>query len=177
MSDVMVSDEPNTGGIQLDIGAGLKLAFGQLTDELREQRQLALDSKPIDYRNSAVGAFPSSGNLGLDLGGPALGRLWLVRRVIVAGLTWGTTAAGTAEVYVGGTTPQLAASSRDITMLTDESAALPNKAFYSNRQMPVQHGERVIAVVIGGTSTQQYVATIQAEDYSVAGLHGAAYEL
>ncbi len=160
-------------GFSVDLMAGLKASIGDLAAQTRRANQLKLASIPIDYRrvNNVIIPTPTAA-AGIGLGGPQQGRVWLVRRIIVSGLTWGTAAAGTAEFYAGAIPSMLAASTRDASLLMDESAFIPNKAFYSNRQVVIKSPETLHIVIVGGTAGQQYIASSQIEDYDESALGG-----
>jgi len=158
----------DTATFGLDVVAGFGAKIGDLTDELRRTRQSRIDSLPVDYRRVGQGIVPSGGGtIVIGLGSPPPGHLWLIRRIIVGGVTWGTAAAGTAEVYIVALPSSQIAISRDLGALVDEAAAMPNKAYYSNRQLVAVNPESVHVVIVNGTASQQYVATIQAEDYVI----------
>jgi hypothetical protein len=42
--------------------------------------------------------------------------------------------------------------------MADQSASLPNKAFYGSEELVVQANESISVVIVGGTAGQQYVA-------------------
>lgn len=163
----------NMPGFSLDVMAGLRASLGDLTAQTRESNRLKVGSIPIDYRRVNNTIIPASGaNSGIGLGGPQQGRVWLVRRIIVSGLTWGTAAAGTAQFFAAAIPSMLIAQSLDASMLVDESTAIPNKAFYSNRQVVIRNPESLHIVIVGGTPNQQYVASSQVEDYAEGFLGG-----
>ena len=156
--------------LDLELVAGLKAAIGANTDALEKMRRDRLSQIPIDTLLKASGVGPASGNLALSdpQHGPSMSRLWLVRRCIVGGTSWGAMVAGTFELYATGLPGLQCASLRPLDELVDESSGLPNKAYYSNRQVVVFPNQTLIGVIVGPGSGTNYVMAIQAEDYAVA---------
>ena len=162
----------------LEVVAGLSLELGRMNDRYdadrlaeRRKREAMRARVPADVRFQASGIIPTpTVRAGLNLGGPDAGYYWLVRRLVVGGVTWKTTAAGTSEVYITALTGQQGQifsgsliTGLALSDLVDQSAALPNKAFYSNRQMIVRQNENLVVVIDTGTAGQQYVAAAQVE--------------
>jgi hypothetical protein len=157
------------GVADLDIVAGLRASFGSLEQELQRDRIQRMSRVPIPVKRVGNVKLDASGdNAGIDLEGPALGRVWHLRALRIGGLTFGTTATGTGELYVGGLPATQMAASRDFSLLEDEAPNLPIIAFYSEGEIVVNHGERITVVIVGGGDNQQYVATMRAMDYSLA---------
>jgi hypothetical protein len=170
--------EPAPGaGPPDDKGAGLDLSiFGEIALHLRsladsadrqdKERQERLARLPIFKSLAASGRFPSSGNLGLVFNEkPDLGRMWIVRGISIGGVTWGTTAAGSAELYVTGQPGAVVAVNRDLTTLADEAPSLPAVNTYSSTQIVVNGGAYLVVVIVGGSSGQNYAARVQIEDH------------
>lgn len=156
-------------GISLDVQIGkLAQSIDKLDGSARRSREIARARVPFPVRLTASGVCPTpTAAFALNLGGPDAGFFWVVRRIVVGGLTWSTTAAGTAEVYVhgfaggpGGITSGAGsvAGVRALSDLVDQAGSLPNKAFYSTEQVIVQPNESLSVVVLTGTAAQQYVA-------------------
>lgn len=106
----------------------------------------------------------------ISLGGPDPGYYWMVRRLIVGGVTWKTAAAGTAELYISGLSAVQGAgvtgamvSGLALSDLVDQATALPNKAFYGDQQMLLQAQENLLVVIDSGTAAQTYVAAAQVQ--------------
>ena len=129
-------------------------------EELWHARQEWERSRVPSYVKQVSNAIiPSSGaNTGIGLTGPRAGYFMILRRLIVGGLTWETTAAGTSDVYVTALSTG-AISALTLSDMVDNSAFLPNKAYYSNQQVVILAGEHLEIVIVGGTVGQQYVAT------------------
>ncbi len=86
------------------------------------------------------------------------GESWELRRLVVGGVTWGTTAAGTAVAYK---TSGFATTTPGLTAVFDQAPSLPNVAFYLSKQVPVLSGEKVVVLISGATTSQQYLASGQ----------------
>jgi hypothetical protein len=172
-------------GIDLDVSAGpleamasLSVELGRMNDRAddaaraeKRRRDLLRTRTPIDVRLFSSGICPTpTANFGISLDGPDPGFYWHVRRIIIGGQTWTTTAAGTAEIYITALTGLRGiaatggiASIRSITDLVDQAATLPNKAYYGTHELYVQPGENLIGVIITGTAAQQYVMAAEVE--------------
>ena len=80
-------------GVELDLGTKMEKLVSAFHEWLRvEQEYQRSGPVPVQLRGNVT--CPSSGSAFMDLGGPANGRLWIVRRLIVQGVSWNTTAAG-----------------------------------------------------------------------------------
>lgn len=161
--------------LDIDTGFDLNVQLGRIAQGVekgnanaRKLREIARARIPFPVRLMASGVCPSpTAPFGLNFGGPDPGFFWVVRRIVVGGLLWSTTAAGSAEVYVhgfGGAQGSITSGSgtvagvRALSDLVDEAATLPSKGFYSNEQVIVQPTESLSVVVVTGTAGQQYVA-------------------
>lgn len=157
-------------GLEADLSLGPLDVMAELGVELRKtrdqnaklwhaQREWERSRVPSYVRQFNSVVIPAGGpNASFGFPGPRAGFYMLLRRLIVGGLTWETTAAGTCDVYVTGL-PSGASSNLGLSDMVDNSAFLPNKAYYSNQQVVVNAGEHVEVVIIGGTAAQQYVGT------------------
>lgn len=170
----------------LDVSAGLELAIGTLNDRLAKDAAARIWAREIDRaRVPVVATLKASATIptptapmGLNFGGPDAGFEWCVRRLVVGGLTWGTTAAGTFEAYVTGLGGILGASSggggasnpAGVRMMTDlvEQGSMPFRAFYAKNQMTVKENESLVVVVAAGTQAQQYVASAHIQVFRTA---------
>lgn len=118
---------------------------------------------PVTVQMNRDGTVDANGDPEwIDLGGPAYGRVWEVRRLVTGGLTWATTAAGTALAVVSST--PLRRQVPNIANVRDEATSLPLPAFYGAGQFSVRNPDHVFIVIIGGTAGQQYVANGSAFD-------------
>ena len=185
----------------LDIGffADLTATLGGLRDQIKadrdwrdkNRRAAAFAEIPVDRPLLSMGAFPTSGIVAFDLGGPDLGRIWLVRRIAVGGITPTTTAAGRADVFVsaippvdpvtggtggGGTLTGTALRAGVTAEWRDQATTLPLAAQYSNRQIVVNPNESLWIVISSGTVSQQYVVNAGVEEYMLSAAK-QSYEL
>jgi hypothetical protein len=153
-------------GVDFQAVFGFGAALGNLADEMAAERERKAGQKPIFVYMSGQVTLGASGTGAIQWAaepGPQKGRVWLLRRQVISGVQWTTTAiAGSYELYVAATSLQLIASLRPASNLVDESATIPNKAPYSNEQIVIQYGERLHGVVVGGTTGLQYVANMSA---------------
>lgn len=166
----------------LDVSADLdiNLQLGRVADRLdkdaeerRRDRETARARVPSIVRIQNSGVIPTpTAPFGLNMGGPDAGFEWVVRGLVIGGLTWSTTAAGSAEVYVSGLGAQwgtaaggagTAAGVRSLSDLVDQAASLPSKGFYGREQLVIKESESLIVVINGGTAAQQYVAAMRCQ--------------
>lgn len=139
----------------------LKLSVDGLCDHISKLRQFYLDKeKEYEFRGPTQlqiignGTSDAAGdNFTIDLGGPAFGRRWELRQLVVGGATWSTVVAGTAELYTGSS---VGAASRSLASLSDRAAALPSNAFYGGGQVTLRHPERLFVVIVSPTAATQY---------------------
>ena len=127
---------------------------------------------PSDVWMPASVTIPTpTARTGMSFGGPSAGFYWLLRRLVIGGVTFKTTASGTAEVYVSGLGGELTGtavtgpivSALALTELVDIATSLPQRAYYSNRQVIVQAQQNLIVVIDTGTAAQQYIGAAQFE--------------
>lgn len=117
---------------------------------------------PVDVPLRAAATSNSSGSgFLLDLGGPASGRVWLLRRLLVGTTTW-TSVAGTANVYVSAVRPS--PGQGNLADMVDNAATLPLAAFYSNRQIALHAPQRLYVELVNPVASTTYVAGGSAED-------------
>ena len=162
----------STSGVGLGIFADLALHIGNLGKQVQRMQdrydQIAA-SIPADYQNAAAAAYPASGTLALDLGVPAQGTFWEVRRLIIGGSDITTSPAGTGWVFVQGSQPNAAGTNPSIAQAADQTTGtLPQKAFYGTHELVVNPGEHLWVIITGGTSGVQYVASFKAEVFDLS---------
>lgn len=150
----------------LDIWAKLHLDFSSHLKKMDEYlarleafQNLYQQAGPIQLRLRASGTSDANGdNFVIDLGGPSVHRLWEIRGVVIGGLTWSTTVAGSGELYIG-SNPTTARSLADLVdQASGSSPALPSVATYSSGQVVLRNPERLYFVVVSPTASTQYVA-------------------
>jgi len=176
INSVLESDRAGQWGLL----ASLSVSLGRIGDALEEQKRRAerdfnerAANLPIWHDFALNLKAPTSGVVTFNLGGPSVGRIWHVKRLVVGGLTLATAAAGTAEAYATGWIPD-AISTGTPTSLSDLMDAtilisapqtdLPNIGNYEDGQFVVQSREKLWVVIRGATSGQFYVAAGTAKD-------------
>ena len=158
----------------IEVMAGVRAELSTLNSHnaqaaKRRERDLARTRVPASVRLLGNVIIPTpTVRTGLNLGGPSAGFYWMLRRLIVGGVTWKTTAAGTGEVYVtalagaeGGAVVGPMIAGLALSDMVDQVPSFPNKAYYSDQQVIVQENENVVVVFDTATAAQQYVATAQ----------------
>ena len=159
-------------GVELDLASAVQKLTDVFNGWLAMEREYQRNGPvPVQLRGNVTA--PASGSAFMDLGGPANGRLWIVRRLIVQGVSWNTTAAGSCNIHVTSLNNQLALGGQDI---VDNSTALPNKSFYSGWQVVLVNPQRLMVEIVGGTSAQIYGATGMAQDIPLIGVRLVASE-
>lgn len=160
-----VDAEVDLGPLVFELMGGLKASLDTLNKRLRNiakvEEAYQFGVREIPIRKVATSA--ASGNLVIGCGGPAVGRLWEVKRLTVGGVLWTSTVSGQAIVVVGSvsdgqTTPPL-------TDIADQAATLPNIAYYSTRQLVVRNPGHLFVVVIAPSATTQYAVGGQVSDF------------
>ena len=159
-------------GVELDLASAVQKLTDVFNGWLALEREYQRNGPvPVQLRGNVTA--PASGSAFMDLGGPANGRLWIVRRLIVQGLTWNTTAAGSCNVHVTSLNNLAVPGGQDI---VDNSTALPNKSFYSGWQVVLVNPQRLMVEIVGGTSAQIYGASGMAQDMPLIGVKVVASE-
>lgn len=160
--------QPGPSGIDasffIQLGAQVSnIAAQQQADQDRRDRLAAL----IPTDNLLVqNCTPAANGVGfMDLASPPQGRFWQVRLIAVGGTHATDVAAGSAYVFRSAAVP---ADLPMVNLVDMAISELPNIAFYSTHQFPVQQGEHIWIVVVGATPGQQYVAGVTIESYSIA---------
>lgn len=154
--------------MQAEVGAGLDLGefslqtlvgIGATLDGIHKHLQRLAKAEEayqfgaVQVRLSQTATSDSgSSTLEIGLGGPAYGRLWQVRSLIVGGSLWSTTVLGSALVVLSPSrslTPPL-------TDIVDEAGSLPSVAQYSSSQIVVRHPNQLRVVILTPTATTLY---------------------
>lgn len=158
-------------GASLDFMFGLSAKIGDLTDEVKkanlEARRRERENTPVAVKRAGGAMVPAAGSVptAFGLGGPSNGFFWELRTIAVGGLTTGTTAAGTYEVYVTSQTSQAIQANRTLTDLVDTGTSMPLPGGYSSGQIIVQFGEELRVVIVGGTAGQAYAGVAYWRQY------------
>lgn len=145
----------------LGIGSRLEAMHRSLqrANELAAQAALLTPSSTVQ---PASGIFLTGIPLVLDLGGPAQGHVWDVRRIVVGGVLPTTAATGVADVYASAAGPSQQPSS--LIDWVDRAAALPLSGFYGAGDVGVRYPEHLYAIVTAATNGQTYLAGARVVD-------------
>ena len=159
-----MTEESN--GLLAGIDAWVKASidFGTKLDKMERYFRQLNEGTPVLRRVANSGVAVSGQQLVLNLGTPDAGTYWNVENVVVGGIDFTTSAAGSAGFYAVGGSP---AVSPGLGNALDYASTLPNTAFYGLRDIVVQDGESLIIVIFGGSNAQTYVATSSISVYNV----------
>lgn len=119
--------------------------------------------QPVFGRQTAQPVIANAAGIAIfDFSGPTQGVIWHIRSITVGGLTPSTAAAGRADVFVSATDPGVntTLATLGLSDWRDQSAALPNIAFYGNGAMVLRPNEDPLIIVSGATVGQVYMATV-----------------
>lgn len=148
-------------GIQADVGANLLLALGTANEHLRRLRaenaedrvQRALSRIKNYIPLSAAVTLSGTGTGFVDLGTPALGRVWTVRLLMAAtnGGELSANAAANIGWYVGVNVPGVTAGSSQqfTTQWRDSLTGIPGIRTYTSDIHQLRMGDHLFAVVNG----------------------------
>lgn len=154
--------------VSVQLGETARAAQAAQTSADRAARAaLAPPAQPVSTKLIANGVAVTATDLVLAFGGPQEGRFWYVRRAVAGGVTWATSAAGTALLVVDAM-PPVNAAAVGIGSVYDEAASLPLPAFYGRGEIPLRYPEQVFIIVQGGTNAQLYVGQVGIEEYQEA---------
>jgi len=169
---VGLEDEVDPGGAGFEVIFGLKAALGDFTDELRKDREARARANrlAIDVRKPASVTSGAAGNAVMSIDGPLMGQVWLLRRLVIGGTNWGSTVAGTAEIYATALMPSMCLVARPINELVDQAPLLPNLNTYTGRQVTLRPNESLVIALIAPTASTVYMANAQFEGYNEADL-------
>lgn len=120
------------------------------------------ETQVIPHLFRGVNVCPSpTASFTIDCGGPVTGYEWEVRRLIVGGVTWGTSAAGSANVFQspGMTGFPNTSVQEAIWQQVDHAGSLPATAFYSSGQIVLTRQDKLFVEILSGTASQQYAAS------------------
>lgn len=154
----------------IEADGGLAVAFhagiGSLSEQQRETnrllRRLADGAGiPIDAPIQGSGTADTAGDVVFDCGGPAQGRVWVLRRLAVGGVD--PTAAATGSAYFYASTSQLLAQ-LSTSQWFDFASALPLVGWYTSRQVVIPAPLHITCRIKGGTSGALYVVSGGAQD-------------
>jgi hypothetical protein len=155
--DAGVGADIELGGFSLQTMLGMAASLDGIHTQLKELRNLeeAYQFGAVRVKLTGVATTDAAGDsLEIGLGGPQYGRLWQINSLVIGGVLWTTTVAGTALVFLTATktvTPALP----DI---VDEAGSLPSVSQYSTGQIIVRHPQHIRLVVLTPTASTQYAA-------------------
>lgn len=163
---------PEGAGLNFGVFAELAVRLGSLASKMdasMREWDRHTRSQPGDHQTARAGAYPSSGNLLLDLGHPDEGLYWQVRRLVVGGSDITTQPNGTAWVVVQGSPPNAAGSNVNLAQVADfTTEQFPQRAFYGTHQLVVDATEHLYVVITGGSSGTVYVASAKYEVFDLS---------
>ena len=136
-----------------DAVTALIASHDQLVAAVHERRR---GPQPLSL--TATATADANGNALIVYDPVPQGETWELRRLVVGGSTWATAAAGTAVSYA---TSGAAVATPSLLGVFDEAASLPNVAYYLDGQVVLTPGERLVVLVSGATSAQQYLSNSQ----------------
>lgn len=151
--------EPNVAEAWLKVSAKL----GSLATAITEDRMARTRERERPLRAPRVQAGTvanPTAPLTLDLGGPAMGRRWVLRLLGVSdAASVATTLTGTADVYVG--VPGVTSPAH----WRWHFATLPNIEKFSDDHVEITPGQRLYVVVTGATASQIVQAIAEVDDF------------
>lgn len=175
-------------GIELDVEAlGIgAVALLQINKKLGSLADVyaKLIKKELDYEKMGPVFVPLQGVVNVDaaqdpgyvdLGGPAYGREWLVRQLVIGGLLWSTTVAGTGLALVQANPPQ-AGQVPGLANVQDAFGTMPAVHFYSSSQFRIRNPQHIFVAIVGGTASTPYVVVGDAYDSPDGGVQTVATE-
>lgn len=128
-----------------------------LADNRNALRQALVAATPNCQPVQASGKAPSSGNLYLDLGGPQLGRKWLVRLLKCSdAVAVGNSATGKANWYIG-QVPTVSGVSGPANWIWAFSS-LPGIQNFTSESLAITPGDHLYCEITTPTSAQVYLA-------------------
>jgi hypothetical protein len=153
----------NLGPLHIHGMAELDAGVNSIVEQLKALRNIE-EAYQFGAVQVKLAGTASSNSLGatieISLGGPAYGRLWQVRSLVVGGSLWTSTVAGEALVVLSpakNLTPAL-------TDIVDQAASLPLPALYGTGQIVVRHPNHLRVVILTPTVSTQYAAGGYATD-------------
>jgi hypothetical protein len=154
--------------IELDVEllARLGEAVTQLTQEVTATRKerAASTKRPNTYKMIGSAVADSSGYALIVLDCCPQGQRWTLRKVVVGGVTWATSAAGACQIVVT-SQPNLSADSPIALFNVEDGSnsglsagtAMPlARSYPSDQVITLDAGDWLCVYITGGTNAQQY---------------------
>lgn len=165
------------GEASLDALVKIESGLSNVSDLLGKLLALQSDYQqrgPVYVPVGGQAAANSSGNtFAIDLGGPAALRRWELRQLVVGGVLFSSTVAGTALLIQS---PSIAGAFEPaLPNVEDQAAAMPKIAFYSSGQILVRHPNHLFVVILNPTASATYTVggeALDAPDIALAGFYG-----
>lgn len=164
--------EPGTG-FGFEIAGKLHAAITTLASKLEEHtNQLARQYRrvleagailPINTVSADV-EIAASGAAVLDLGGPAQGRVWDVRRLVAGGKQVTIAAAGSADAFFTAAPASSVPGGLTLAEWVDTAATLPLTAYWGAGEFELRYPEHLFVVFRSATNGQQYMAAARFVD-------------
>jgi len=156
--------------VWIDVGLKLGTKFDESMATINARMDALQKNTPRSIRLPFASTYPASGSLFLDLGTPESGRFWELALVGIGGTEITDTRAGSAGLYIVSSITN--STTGGMINLGDRAATLPNVAFYSRGQFPVQANEHLVLVIFGGTAGQIYAGNVLVNSFDVAAAGG-----
>lgn len=176
--------QPPKGAGGALVQLSLEMVLGKLTESMEaigkhidRIGQAIVRQRWTPYYYQIRGTVQSDGSkyMYVDLGGPLVGHIWDVRRITVfkntttpdatvANVTvmlWKTSGNQSPPNSAGGATFNYAYADEMVLAL----GTIPNDAEWSAHQLSLRNRERLIGVIVGSSSGDQYIWGGQCEDY------------
>lgn len=151
------------GEFSLKALAGVQGSFDGVLHELKKiakyEEAYQFGAVEVALRGSAS-SDAAGDSVVIDLGGPAYGRLWQLRRLVVGGALWTSTVAGSALVVVS----TQRSSTPPLPDIADQAPSLPNVATYSTGQVIVRNPNHLYVVFLSPTASTLYAVGGAATD-------------
>jgi hypothetical protein len=134
--------------VTIEAGAQVELLT---RSELRAELARANDrARPSLKRRVGSGSMPSSGNLIVRLDAPPAGKIWDLRRLVVAPADVAAAALTTARAIVFVGSPPANPASLDVMQSIEATEGLPATFYWTDGQCPVQGSEAIWVAILAG---------------------------
>ena len=135
-------------------------------EAMKQAMQEKLANMPNLVPLQQSGTVPASGTLYLDLGGPQLGRRWLVRMLgVTQSVSPDNTLGGKAYWFIGQPPVTGRVNPANLEWIM---SSLPATQNFSSESILVQPNDHLWVAIIGGTQNQLALATANVLDYNPA---------
>ena len=162
MADLGVGVGLDIGQVQLGALVEIKTSLDTMGSELKKlvAAEYAYEHNGPTFhpiRNGGVSNSAGS-NFAFGLEGPAYGRRWEIRNLVIGGLYFSSTVAGTAlALRTSIASVGLNLAQINLADVVDQAESLPDVAFYGSGQFVLRAPDKLVIVVIGPTASTPYV--------------------